>query len=64
MSRVGLSLEGLLEMSWDSRYVEDVLGLGVSLRSYRSSGVLGESTIMMVIQRKGREQIMRARTRQ
>ena len=29
MSRAGMSLEGLLEMSWDSRYVEDVLGLGV-----------------------------------
>lgn len=31
MSRAGMSLEGLLEMSWDSRYVEDVLGLCVSL---------------------------------
>ena len=31
MSRAGMSLEDLLEMSWDSRYVEDVLGLCVSL---------------------------------
>ena len=29
MSRAGMSLEGLLEMSWDSHYVEDVLGLCV-----------------------------------
>ena len=64
MSRAGMSLEGLLEMSWDFHYVEDVLGLGVSLRFYRSSEVLGGSTIMMVIQRKGREQITRTRARQ